>query len=172
MKPQTRRTLPLLILSLVLTVLAAPRPAQARLLTWTLSGSAGYGYEFHPLHGTQATNLMLTGGLGFIRDYIRLELGVVGAYGAIRTHDRQNIKLELRPMVRLTPPLVPIYARVIFAGLSPFDASRTVGFGWALGFYLPLGRLAPFIDVGFLPRLVDRQFHWVVEGRAGLGVRI
>lgn len=146
--------------------------AQARLLTWTLSGSAGYGYEFHPRHGTQATNVMLTGGLGFVRDYVRLELGVLGAYGALRAHDREHINLELRPMVRLTPPLIPLYAKVIFAGLHPFDHSRAIGFGWALGTYIPLGRLAPFAEVGFLPRLVDRQFHWIVEGRAGLGVRL
>ena len=153
-------------------VVGHARPAQARLLTWTLSGSVGYGHEVHPLHGPQATNVMLTGGLGFIRDYIRLELGALGAYGALRTHDRERFNLEFRPMVRLTPPLVPLYGRVIFAGLNPFDASRAVGFGWALGGYLPFGRLAPFAEVGALPRILGGQFHWIVEARLGLGVRL
>jgi hypothetical protein len=171
-----KRSLHPLVLLLMLTVAGAVighgRPAQARLLTWTLSGSVGYGHEIHPLHGPQATNVMLTGGLGFIRDYIRLELGVLGAYGALRTHDRERVNLEFRPMIRLTPPLVPLYGRMIFAGINPFDASRTVAYGWALGGYVPLGRLAPFAELGALPRAVQGQFHWVLEGRVGLGVRL
>lgn len=166
------RSILLAFLALVGVTLGYRPQAQARLLTWTLSGSMGYGYEFHPRHGTQATNLMLTGGLGFIRDYVRLELGVVGAYGAVLAHDREHINLEFRPMVRVTPPLVPLYGRVLFAGLHPFDRTRAVGFGWALGAYIPISRLAPFAEVGFLPRIVSGQVHWIVEGRAGLGVRL
>lgn len=152
--------------------MAQARPAQARFLTWTVSGSAGYGYEFHPLHGTQATNLMVTGGLGFIRDYVRVELGVLGAYGALRTHGPHNVKLELRPMLRVTPPLVPLYARVIFAGLSPFDRTRTIGYGGAVGLNIQLARLGLFAEVGTLPRRVDKRTHWIAEARAGVSVRL
>ena len=147
-------------------------PAQAAPITYTVSGSVGYGYEFHPLHGTQATNLMVTCGLGFVRDYVRLELGVLGAYGALRTHGPTNTKLELRPMLRLTPPLLPVYARLTFVGLSPFDATRNIAYGGAIGLNIPVWRLSAFAEVGVLPRHLQQRMHWVGEARAGVAYRL
>jgi hypothetical protein len=155
-----------------LTLCSQATSARADWLTWTVSTSLGYGYEFHPLHGTQAENLMVTGGLGFVRDYVRAELGVLGAYGALRTHGPRNVKLELRPMIRITPPLIPLYARVVFAGLSPFDRTRAIGFGGAIGTSIPIWRLSLFGEVGFLPRYVQQRFHYIAEARAGVAVRL
>lgn len=155
-----------------MALLATPSAARAAWVTYTVSGSVGYGYEFHPLHGTQATNLMLTGGVGFVRDYVRLELGVLGAYGAMRTHGPANVKLELRPMLRVTPPLVPIYARLTFVGLSPFDPTRNIAYGGALGVSLPIWRLSAFGEVGVLPRHVEGRMHWIGEARAGVAYRL
>lgn len=155
-----------------LVLLGAP-PAQAKgWTTWTLSGSAGFGYEVHPYHHEQAENLMLTGGFGILADRLRFEMGVLGAYGALWAHGPRNVKLEFRPMVRINPPLVPLYARVIFAGLSPFDRSRNIAYGGALGINIPLARLGLFAEVGALPRRVEQRFHWILEARLGASFRL
>lgn len=171
-----RRTPALLALLTAVGLLvgaAAPRPAHAgMLISSTLSASMGYGYEFHPLHGTQAGNLMVTGGVGFLADIVRPELGVVGAYGAQQTHGHSNVKLELRPMLRIKPPLVPLYVRGIFIGLSPFDRSRTIGYGGAIGTAISLFGFGLFAEVGVLPRRVDGRTHSIVEGRAGASYRL
>ena len=161
-----------LALAVALAVLSAPKPASARALTWTLTTTAGFGYEVHPSHHEQATNIMAALGLGILWDRIRFELGVLGAYGALWAHGPRHAELELRPMVRINPPLLPIYGRVIVAGLLPYADRANVAYGGAVGINIPLGRLGIMGEVGTLPRYVQRRMHWILEARAGVSVRL
>lgn len=155
-----------------LVFVAAPRVARADVLTWTLTGSAGFGYEVHPKRHEQAENIMVTGGLGILYDRLRFELGAVGAYGALWAHGPRHAQFELRPMVRINPPLLPLYARVIFAGLFPYVDRANVAYGGALGINIPLWRVGLMAEVGTLPRRVQQVTHWIMEARLGVSVRL
>lgn len=152
--------------------LGMPRRAEAGFVRLTLSASAGFGAEIHPVRRVQAENLMLAFGPGILNDCLRFELGVLTAYGALFGQARREFHLEVRPMVRLALPLLPLYARLIFAGLNPFARDRNIAYGGAIGLNIPLGRLAIFAEAGTLPRRAEQQTHWVLEARAGLGVRL
>jgi len=139
-----------------------------------LEASVGYGYEISPDRATQATNIMITPGVELL-EVLKLELGVVGAYGAVRSGLNQDLQLEFRPMIVLAPPVIPLYARAIFSVIQPFSsADRTIAYGGALGFgvSVPVVGLGVFAEVGVLPRSVTTasvsSFVWVLEGRAGL----
>lgn len=167
-----RVTMTVLGLGLLLALLGTPRQAQAGFVRWTLSASAGFGFEVHPVRRVQAENLMLAFGPGFVGDCVRLELGLLTAYGALFGQARREFHLELRPMVRLALPLLPLYGRIIFAGLNPSARDRNIAYGGAFGLNIPLGRLGIFVEAGTLPRRAEQQTHWVLEARAGLGVRL
>jgi hypothetical protein len=154
-----------LALALGLVTTAAARPAQA---SWfVLSGSLGYGHEFHPLQAEQATNIMITPGLSLVADMLRIELGVLGAYGAVRGGEPDKFNLELRPMLRAKIPLIPLYGRVIIAGLNLASNNPDLAYGGALGLGLTFFGVGVFGEVGILPRHLTDGFHWIAEGRLG-----
>lgn len=143
----------------------APRPAQA---SWfVLSGSLGYGHEFHPLQAEQATNIMITPGLSLLADILRIELGVLGAWGAVRGGEPDKFNLELRPMLRAKIPLIPLYGRVIIAGLNLASRNPDLAYGGAAGVGLTFFGVGVFGEVGILPRHLSDGFHWIAEGRLG-----
>jgi hypothetical protein len=159
-----RRTLALGCALFALAGALAPRPAAAGA---TLSLSLGYGHELQPKFSEQATNIMLTPGYSFLLDILRVEVGFLGAYGALRGGVKDDFNLELRPMLRASIPLVPVYGRVILAGLSPFSDKRALAYGGALGGALSLFGVGVFGEIGVLPRHLQDGFHWILEGRAG-----
>ena len=158
-------------LTVVWLGLAAPRPAQARIVRPVLSGSVGFGFEVHPDANPQAENMMLAFGLGFLGDILRPELGILTAYGKLWGKGRQTFQYELRPMLRLGMPFLPLYGRLIFAGLSVFEDRRNIAYGGALGLNFNAGPIAIFGEFGPLPRRVSGQTHWVLEARAGVAYR-
>ncbi len=163
--PPTRRPRQLTAALLLCLPLLWASSAQAGL---TLSGSLGAGGEVSPEAHYQATNLMLAPGYDFF-GFIRPELGFVGTLEQIRGGDYLNVGWELRPMVVLTAPLIPLYARLIFAAVDPFsDANRAWAYGGALGVGFALVGLGFYAEAGMLPRSVDATLSWVVEGRAGV----
>lgn len=167
------RRVPFLVVALSLWACASlPRPARADVLTYTLTGSLGFGYEVHPKHHEQAENVMATGGIGILHDRLRFELGALAAYGAVWAHGPRHAQFELRPMVRINPPLLPVYARVVFAGLFPTLDRANIAYGGALGVNVPLWRLGLMAEVGALPRRVQRVTHYIMEARLGLSVRL
>lgn len=150
---------------LVTTSVLTPREAAAKF--FILSGSIGYGHEFHPLQAEQATNIMVTPGITLLADILRVELGVLGAYGALRGGQTDDFQLELRPMLRASIPLVPLYGRLIVAGLQPFSHTRALAYGGAVGVGLAFFGVGIFGEVGILPRHLADGFHWIAEGRLG-----
>jgi hypothetical protein len=163
---------PLSLAAVWLSLCLPPRAAEARVVTWTLSGSAGFGYEVHPRRNVQAENVMLALGVGFLADCLRLEAGALTAYGNLAGERRRDFKVELRPMLRLKLPVLPLYGRLVFAGLNPFASDRNIAYGGALGLSIRLGRIALFAEAGPLPRRAEGETHWVMEARAGLGLRL
>jgi hypothetical protein len=100
-----------------------------------------------------------------------LQLGIVGDFA-----DTSGSKtdLELRPMVTIVPPLLPIYGRAIFAIANlagSGGAKREFAYGVAGGVRFGLGPIGVFGEVGVLPRSRDfasgSKFVWIIEGRAG-----
>ena len=141
------------------------RTAQAGL---TLSGSLGFGGEVSPAQRFAATNAMVAPGYDLF-GFIRTELGFVGTLEQVRAGNPLNVGWELRPMVVVTAPLLPLYLRLVFAAVDPFsNANRAWAYGGALGCGFALVGLGVFAEMGVLPRSVDRQMSWLLEGRAGV----
>jgi hypothetical protein len=155
--------------ALVLCLLAvAPAAAHAGFI---LEGSVGKGVKVSPspTKATQ-TNLMLTPGITLLDDILRLELGFAGDLP-----DIQNSKfdLQLRPMLVVAPPILPIYARAIFAVANVFHNNGTktvIAYGAAAGLKIGLGPVGVFAEAGLLPRSIASQINWVIEGRLGVSL--
>lgn len=156
-----------LAVAVVLTAAATGTPRTAHASWFVLSGSVGYGHEFHPQQAEQATNLMLTPGLTLLADMLRVELGILATYGAVAGGKPDNFDVELRPMLRAKIPLIPLYGRLIVAGVDLFSDERTVAYGGAAGVALSLFGVGIFGEVGILPRHIADGFHWIAEGRLG-----
>jgi hypothetical protein len=153
--------------ALLAALLALPaRPARAGL---GVEASLGYGYEVSPTTESQATNIMIAPGYD-VGGLLRAELGLVGLYGAARAGDTSGLNLEFRPMLVLSPPILPIYGRLVVAAVNPFSADRTLAYGGAAGISLGLGGVGVFGELGLLPRSVANAIHWVMEGRAGVSL--
>jgi hypothetical protein len=170
------RSLQTFLATCALALVVASAPLHVAKAGFILEGSVGYGYEVDPQHATQAINLMLTPGVE-IADVLRLEVGILGAYGAVRSGLDKDLQLEFRPMVVLAPPVIPLYARLILSVVQPFsDADRTIAYGGALGIgvSVPASGVGVFLEVGILPRSVTSQvtqlseYVWILEGRAGV----
>lgn len=163
------RFIPLCLLTLAAftAVFAPARDAHA---TFNLEFSVGAGGQVSPLRQYEATNLMVTPGLGILENILRFELGVVGSFAAITHRDPHSFDLELRPMVVVSPPVIPLYLRVIFAGVDLFSPKRTIAYGGALGVGISAFGLGIFAELGVLPRVFESQFQWLLEGRAGVAL--
>lgn len=152
---------------LVAAVCAAPlATAHAGL---TLATSLGYGYQVSPTSQTDATSLMVAPGFG-LGSLLRLELGILGAWDAARAGNTAGLGLQFRPMLVVSPPVLPIYGRLVLAMVDPFASTRTVAYGAAGGVSVSLGGLGLFAEAGVLPRSYNAVISWVVEGRAGLNI--
>lgn len=154
-----RKLLPLVIF--VASLCVASR-AQAG---WVIEGSVGKGGRVNEPRGWEPTNVMAAPGYQFL-GFIRLQLGLVGALGDVKN---SKFDLQLRPMVGLYPPVIPIYARAIFVFEELVHRPVHYAVGGAVGLKIGL----PFIGVGVfaeaaaLPRFVESKTQFVVEGRLG-----
>ena len=165
----SRRPLYLIsFLTCLLGAFASPASASVR-----LSLSLGEGVEVSPDQRPQATNLMFTPGWSPI-DLLRLELGILTGLENARNGSTAGLNLEFRPMLVISPPLIPIYLRAIFAIIDPTDdgGRRTVAYGGALGLGGSLAGLGLFVEAGVLPRILRNEVRWVVEGRAGVSIEL
>jgi hypothetical protein len=149
--------------ALVICLLAIAPAARAGLI---VEGSVGKGAKLSP-SPTQAeqTNVMIAPGITF--PFLRLELGF-----AWDLPDIKNSKsdLELRPMLVIAPPLLPLYGRAVFAVTNLVHGKTTIAWGAALGLSIGLGPIGVFAEAGILPRSRLSQINWVLEGRLGASV--
>ena len=147
--------------ALVLCLLAVAPAARAG---WILEASVGKGVQVSPspVAATQ-TNLMLAPGFTFL-SLLRLELGLVGELPDLKD---SKFDLQLRPMLVVAPPILPLYGRAIFAVTNLLEGKTTIAYGAAAGFKLGVGPVGVFAEAGLLPRSVASKISWVVEGRVG-----
>jgi hypothetical protein len=156
-----------------LALLVGPAAARAGALIEVSAGS-GFKYDPSPTERTP-TNLMIAPGYS-IAGMLKLELGLVGNLGDVKG---SKFDLDLRPMVVISPPMIPVYVRGIFAvtNLTASDGPRKVQYGGALGTSFGALGFGAFLEAGLVPRVVeivdatgaksDKTF-WLAEGRLGV----
>jgi hypothetical protein len=147
---------------LILVSVCAGRKAHAG---WVIEGSVGKGGRVNDPRGWEPTNVMVAPGYQLL-GMLRLQLGLVGDLGDVKN---SKFDLQLRPMVGIYPPIIPLYARAIFAVENMIHTPRHVAVGGAVGIKigLPFIGLGIFVEGAVLPRFVNSTTQTVVEGRAG-----
>jgi hypothetical protein len=164
-------------------------PAAAR-AGFLVEASLGKGYQAAPKpRGWEQLNLEVAPGWAPslpVLSWFRLQLGIVADFA---DKSGSSTNMELRPMLSLVPPVLPVYGRVIFAVNNLFErngSKREYAYGGALGVRIGLPGISfvpamgVFAEAGLIPRkrdfpgvdaagtpTVDSKFAWVVEGRVG-----
>jgi hypothetical protein len=132
-----------------------------------VEGSLGKGLSVRPEVRAQPVNLMVAPGLTFV-SMLRLQLGLVADLPDV---EMSKFDLGVRPMLTVSPPLLPLYGRAVFAMNNLLNKeSRTIAYGAALGFSLSLAGIGVFAEAGLLPRRYMERMQWVIEGRAGASI--
>lgn len=163
------------------TLFLVPAAARAGFL---VEASLGKGYQAAPTpRGWEQMNLEVAPGYAPslpVLSMLRLQLGVVADIADGSAANKTN--LELRPMLSLVPPILPLYGRVIFVVNNLLKGKTEIAYGAAVGLRIgtPSIGLVPamgvFAEVGALPRrrefidstlATDSKLAWVIEGRVG-----
>jgi hypothetical protein len=132
-----------------LALLLAPAASRAGVVV-ELSAGSGFRYDPSPTERTP-TNLMVAPGYSFA-GMLKLELGLVGNLGDVKG---SKFDLDLRPMVVVSPPIVPIYLRGIFAVTNLTNGPQKVQYGGALGTSFGALGFGGFLEAGLVPRVVE-----------------
>jgi hypothetical protein len=173
-----------LVAATLIAMTLVPAAARAGLI---LEASYGKGYQVSPKpHFWEQSNLEIAPGYAPslpVLSMLRLQLGIVMDIADGSAANKTN--LELRPMISLVPPILPLYGRVIFVVNNLLDrgGKREIAYGAAVGarIGIPSVGIVPamgvFAEVGALPRSrefinstatgTESKLAWVVEGRAG-----
>lgn len=136
---------------------------------WVIEGSVGKGGKVTSPRAWEPTNVMAAPGYELL-GILRLQLGIVGSLGDV---ENSKFDLQLRPMVGLYPPIIPVYARAIFAYQNLLHSPHAWAVGGAGGIKigLPFIGLGVFAEVGVLPKFVSiagtSTEVTIVEGRLG-----
>lgn len=154
----------LLPLAVLVASLVALAPASAE-AGWVLEGSVGKGAKVTPDPvKAEPTNIMVAPGYHLL-GMLRLQVGLVADLGDVENSD---FDFQVRPMLGIYPPILPIYGRLIFAMQDLLDdAKYAVGGAGGIKFGIPLTGLGIFAEVAVLPRFVNDETETLVEGRAG-----
>jgi hypothetical protein len=165
-------------------------PASAR-AGFILEGSLGKGGQVAPEpRRWEQLNLEITPGYAPswpVLSWFRLQLGIVTAFAD--TSD-SSTQLELRPMIAIVPPIIPVYGRLIFAVANLLESNgskREFAYGGAVGVRVGIPGISfipamgVFVEAGLLPRkrdipstdpakagTADSKFAWIIEGRGGV----
>jgi hypothetical protein len=162
----------LLTAAALFTLVLVPATSQAG---WVVEGSLGKGYQVSTPRAWQQLNFMVAPGWSLpVLSMIRLQLGIAADFADT---SNSNTDIELRPMVSICPPILPVFGRAILAVQNLRGPGKTVvAYGAAGGLRFGLGPIGVFGELGVLPRSMDipnasggssSKFLWVFEGRAG-----
>lgn len=170
------------------TMLFIPAAARAGFL---VEASLGQGYQAAPKpqdgsNRWERLNLNIAPGYAPslpVLSMFHLQLGIVTDFG---NKAGTKTDLELRPMLSLVPPILPLYGRVIFVVSNLMERAgtkREIAYGAAVGARIgtpsvgPVPAMGVFAEVGALPRSrdfinstatgTDSKTAWVLEGRVG-----
>jgi hypothetical protein len=153
----------LLTALLLVFAVSAPLSAQAG---WGVEGSLGKGAQVKPDAKAMPTNIMVAPGFGIV--LLRLQLGLVANLGDV---ENSKFDIGLRPMVTISPPVLPLYARLILSVDNLTHSEQwVISYGGAVGLSVGLAGVSIFAEAGLLPNNKDSEFRWVVEGRAGVSL--
>ncbi|MBN2576111.1 MAG: hypothetical protein JXP73_16240 [Deltaproteobacteria bacterium] len=153
-------------------------PAAAR-AGFILEASYGKGYQVSPTpRFWEQSNIELSPGYAPslpVLSMLKFQLGIVMDIADGSAANKTN--LQIRPMVSLVPPVIPVYGRVVFVVNNLLKGEREYAYGGVVGARvgIPSITVLPgvgvFAEVGYLPRSRDygteSKFSSVVEGRAG-----
>ncbi len=130
--------------------------------------SAGSGARWQPSPVERIpTNVMLA--IGYSMPIFKLELGAMGNLSDVKN---SKFDLELRPMLVVKPPVLPVYARVI-TGVSGL-VNKPVGFvyGGAVGVRMGALGVGAFLEAGAVAKRLEiedqKKDVWIAEGRLGV----
>jgi hypothetical protein len=152
--------------AVLLSVLALASAAHAGVI---VEGSVGKGVKLGPSPvEAEQTNVMIAPGVTFL-SLLRLELGFAWDVPDVRQPGEPTKKgnLELRPMVVVAPPILPLYGRAVFAFTNLAEGKSSFAWGAAGGVKIGVGPLGVFAEVGLIPRSRFSHINWVGEGRLG-----
>ncbi len=155
-------------MAVVMTVtLMSPLAARAG---WLIEGSAGIGAQVKPTPvKREQWNLMVTPGYVLPIPLVDLALQLGAVFDGPDSDSRKS-NLELRPMLMIKAPVLPVYGRVIMAVnnlLGRDGLEREYAFGGAGGLRFGLGPIGVFAEAGVLPRSRNDKLSWIIEGRGG-----
>jgi hypothetical protein len=166
----------LILAATLTTIVLVPAAARAG---FVLEASYGKGYQVSPTpRGWEQSNIELSPGYAPslpVLSMFRLQLGIVMDVADGSAANKTN--LQLRPMVSLVPPILPLYGRVVLVVNNLLEGKTEYAYGGVLGVRIgiPSITILPgvgvFAEAGYLPRKRDfgdgSKFASVVEGRAG-----
>jgi len=153
--------------------LLVPAASQAG---WLVEGSLGKGYQVSSPRAWEQLNFMVAPGWSPpVLSLLRAQLGVAADF-ADKSGSRTNF--ELRPMVSICPPILPVFGRVIFVVENLRGPGKTeLAYGAAGGVRFGLGPVGVFGEIDVLPRSREfpnasgtgttSKFVWVTEARVG-----
>jgi hypothetical protein len=168
-----------LVAATLTAMIFVPAAARAGLL---VEASLGKGYQAAPTpRGWEQLNLEVAPGYAPslpVLSMFRLQLGIVTDF-ADKAGSSTN--LELRPMLSVVPPILPLYGRVIFVVNDLLKGKTEIAYGAAAGLRIGtpsigfVPAMGVFAEVGALPRTrdffngttTDSKLAWIVEGRVG-----
>jgi hypothetical protein len=155
-------------------------PAIAK-ANWSVEASVGEGAQVTSPQAWERLNLMVTPSYALplpVLSWVRLQLGIVADLAVAGQSGNKATNLELRPMIAIVPPVLPVYGRAIFAVTNLIERNgekREIAYGAALGTSVGLGPIGVFAEIGVLPGRrhyvsganTPSTYAWVIEGRAG-----
>jgi hypothetical protein len=145
-----------------LCCVAAPQAARAGII---VEASLGKGGVVSPDRQWTQTNLMIAPGATLL-GMLRLQLGFATDFA-----DTEGSKtdFQLRPMVTIKPPLLPIHARAVFA-VQDLRRDARIAYGGAAGLNFSILGIGVFAEAGLLPTSIMNRINWIIEGRVGASV--
>ncbi|MEM6533052.1 MAG: hypothetical protein AAF654_10530 [Myxococcota bacterium] len=143
-------------------ILALPAMAQAQ--SFELSLGTGIQIRDNLDNERLPTNIMATVGYAGL-PIIEPQLGIVGDLGDVENSD---FDLQLRPQVKVSVPVLPVYAKVIVSVVNLIgDDDTELYYGGGLGLELPFPLASPFLEAAYLPTSAEGLN--VFEARIGVG---
>jgi hypothetical protein len=75
-------------------------------------------------------------------------------------------------MLVVSPPIIPLYARLIVGYDNLFNGDRHFEYGGAVGVSVSFTAIGVFAEVGYVPQNTTGGFQHFVEGRVGVSLSL